>query len=134
MKSPVSSLLGKPTCGAFADRFPVIEQSVNATDSRAQVILGADDKHLRFRSCVGVEILSDGRVALTMGTRVVFGNSFGRFYMAAIDKVHRSYVSPTMLRMAVEHVVMKASKSFANPNAADRIESWIPFRGSAKTA
>ena len=102
---PVSSLLGKQQCGLFAGRFPVIEQSVDATDSSAQVILGADDKHLRFRSCVGVEIFSDGRVALTMGTRVSFTNLFGRLYMAAIDRVHRNYVAPTMLRKAVDHVV-----------------------------
>ncbi len=104
---PVSSLLGKQQCGLFAGRFPVIEQSVDATDSIAQVILGADDKHLRFRSCVGVEVLPDGRVALTMGTRVFFKNWFGRLYVAAIDRVHRSYVSPTMLRMAAEHVASR---------------------------
>jgi hypothetical protein len=107
---PVSSLLGKQPCALFAERFPVIEQAVDANGARAQVILGADDKHLRFRSCVGVEILSDGRVALTMGTRVVFSNLFGRLYMTAIDKVHRSYVSPTMLRMAVEHMIFPAHR------------------------
>ena len=104
---PVSSLLGKQQCGLFAGRFPVVEQSVDATDSRAQVVLGADDKHLCFRSCVGVEILPDGRVALTLGTRVAFKNLFGRLYMAAIDRVHRNYVAPTMLRKAVDHVVVQ---------------------------
>jgi hypothetical protein len=103
----VSSLLNKQQCEFFAGRFPVIEQSVDATDTRAQVILGADDKHLRFRSCVGVEILSDGRVALTMGTRVFFKNLFGRLYMAAIDGVHRRYVAPTMLREAADHAASR---------------------------
>jgi Protein of unknown function (DUF2867) len=111
---PVSSLLGKQQCGLFAGCFPVYEQSVDATDSRAQVILGADDKHLRFRSCIGVEMLRDGRVALTMGTRVVFRNWFGRFYMAAIDTVHRNYVSPTMLRMAVQYIASQENDLESN--------------------
>jgi len=114
---PVSSLLNKQQCDFFADRFPVLDQSVNATDTRAQVILGADDKHLRFRSCVGVETLSDGRVALTMGTRVFFKNVFGRLYMAAIDRVHRRYVAPTMLRKAADHAASRLRE------AGKRIES-----------
>jgi hypothetical protein len=108
---PVSSLLGKQQCGLFAGRFPTYEQRVDRTDSRAQVILGADDKHLRFRSCIGVELLDDGRVTFSMGTRVVLKNLFGRLYMAAIDPVHRSYVSPTMLRMAVQHVASRESET-----------------------
>jgi len=104
---PVSSLLNEQQCEFFANRFPIIEQSVDSTDMRAQVILGADDKHLRFRSCVGVQILPDGRIALTMGTRVLFKNLFGRLYMAAIDRVHRRYVAPTMLRMAADHAASR---------------------------
>jgi hypothetical protein len=34
---------------------------------------------------------------------------FGRFYMAAIDHVHRSYITPAMLRMAVEYATNSAT-------------------------
>jgi len=66
------------------------------------VLLGADDRHLRFRSCVGVRFVG-ADAHITLGTRVQFRNWFGRLYMAGIDRVHRSYVSPVMLSMAVEH-------------------------------
>jgi hypothetical protein len=39
---------------------------------------------------------------ITLGTRVQFRNWFGRLYMAGIDRVHRRYISPVMLAMAVE--------------------------------
>lgn len=97
---PVSSLLGSAAGPLFLDRFPVIDQRIDAGDTFAQVILGADDKHLRFRSCVSVRLLAPGRVALSLGTRVACTNLFGHLYMAAIARVHRSYVSPAMLRMA----------------------------------
>jgi hypothetical protein len=80
---PVSSLLSGQTCNLFAGRFPVLEQAVS--ERRAQVVLGANDKHLLFRSCVGVEIISDSRVDITLGTRVRCKNVFGRFYMAMIN-------------------------------------------------
>jgi hypothetical protein len=44
-------------------------------------------------------------VDVMLGTRVHCKNLFGRFYMAAIDYVHRRYVTPTMLRLAVEYAV-----------------------------
>ena len=100
---PVSSLLSAQPQQVFAERFPVLDQIVDSDDSRAQVILGADDKHLRFRSCVGVEILPDGGIAFSLGTRVHYKNLFGRLYMSAIDRVHRNYIAPTMLRMAADH-------------------------------
>lgn len=101
----MTSLLTQQDYRLFAEHCPVIEQATNAGDTRAQVVLGADDKHLKFRSCVGVERLENGRVALTLGTRVQCTNLFGRLYMAVIDHVHRSYVTPTMLRMAADHMV-----------------------------
>jgi hypothetical protein len=100
---PVSSLLCTQSNALFGGRFPVIEYSIDARDTRAQVILGADDKHLRFRSCVGVDIGKDGHIAFTLGTRVQCKNLFGRIYMAAIDSVHRAYVTPAMLRLAVDY-------------------------------
>ena len=94
---PVSSLLSEPCGNTFSGRFPVLQQEVNAGDTRAQVILGADDKHLVFRSCVGVEIVDAYHVDFTLGSRVHCKNLFGRIYMALIDRVHRSYIAPTML-------------------------------------
>ncbi|WP_325051458.1 MULTISPECIES: DUF2867 domain-containing protein [Rhodanobacter] len=99
---PVSSLLSSPGGQLFDRRHPVLDQAIAHDDSRAQVILGADDKHLVFRSCVGVKVFGS-RVEITLGTRVRCRNLFGRVYMAAIDHVHRAYVAPTMLRTAVEH-------------------------------
>lgn len=100
---PVSSLLSPPGEMLFDRRYPVLGQCIDHDDRRAQVILGADDQHLAFRSCVGVQVLGDNRVEITLGTRVNCKNLFGRFYMAAIHRVHRSYIAPTMLRMAAEH-------------------------------
>jgi len=99
----VSSLLSPTRDNLFDQRYPVIDQVVDRDGARAQVILGADDKHLIFRSCVSVQILDNQRVDFALGTRVRCKNLFGRFYMAMIHHAHRSYVSPAMLRMAVEH-------------------------------
>ncbi|MFZ5635724.1 MAG: DUF2867 domain-containing protein [Pseudomonadota bacterium] len=101
---PVSSLLNDAP-ERFAARHPVLAQSVDEGDRYAQVVLGADDKHLRFRSCVGVEVLPGGSVRFTLGTRVRNRNAFGTFYLWAIDRAHRGYVAPAMLRMAVADVV-----------------------------
>ncbi|WP_242107956.1 DUF2867 domain-containing protein [Luteimonas aquatica] len=103
---PASSLLATESRNRFAGRHPVLAQRVEG-DMRAQVILGADDKHLVFRTCVGVERVADGRLLCTMGTRVRTRNLFGRLYMAAIDRMHRGYIAPTMLRLAVDHAVTR---------------------------
>ena len=100
---PVSSLLSPLGSRLFDQRYPVLGQCIDHDDRRAQVILGADDTHLVFRSCVGVQVLDGNLVEITLGTRVHCKNLFGRFYMAAIHGVHRSYIAPTMLRMAAEH-------------------------------
>nr|WP_199043327.1 DUF2867 domain-containing protein [Dyella sp. ASV24] len=100
---PVSSLLGTADGPRFLNRYPVIDQRVDAGDTFAQVILGADDKHLRFRSCVAVRIRGAGRVELSLGTRVQCTNLFGHLYMAVVDHFHRGYASPIMLRTATEH-------------------------------
>lgn len=101
---PVSSLLSAQVDNLFDQRYPVLDQHIDAHDRYAQVILGADDKHLRFRSCVGVQIGDDQHVHFTLGSRVQCRNLFGRIYMALIHHTHRAYITPTMLRMAVEHV------------------------------
>ena len=105
---PVSSLLSPDKSNLFAHRFPVLDQETDERHTRAQVLLGANDKHLLFRSCVGVTMLPHGRVEFTLGTRVRCKNLFGRFYMAAIDRVHRAYVTPTMLSRAVEQATIKS--------------------------
>ena len=96
---PVSSLLSTQAPEFFAGRFPVLAQQTDADGHRAQVILGADDRHLSFRSCVGVQITADG-IEVSLGTRVRCSNAFGHFYMALIHGVHQQYVTPAMLRMA----------------------------------
>jgi hypothetical protein len=102
---PVSSLLATAPGQRFAGRFPVLDQRVDAGDRRAQVLLGADDRHLRFRSCVGVQVRPGGDIVVTLGTRVHCLNAFGRVYLALIDRVHRGYVSPALLRPAVAHAL-----------------------------
>lgn len=99
---PVSSLLSPNRDMLFAGRYPVLDQAIDPRGLHAQVLLGADDRHLRFRSCVGVHI-SGNEAHITLGTRVQARNAFGRFYMACIEGVHRRYVSPAMLCLAVEH-------------------------------
>ncbi|MFN3495756.1 MAG: DUF2867 domain-containing protein [Hydrogenophaga sp.] len=116
MGCPVSSLLAADCEHRFAGRFPVLAQRVDAGGKRAQVLLGADDRHLRFRSCVGVEILPSGDMRVTLGTRVHCLNAFGRLYMALIDRVHRGYVSPALLRPALEHALAKLAPSDQRPS------------------
>lgn len=112
LSCPVSSLLGTSRGPRFLERFAVIDQRIDPDDAFAQVILGADDKHLRFRSCVAVRKLGPRQLELTLGTRVACTNLFGHVYMAAIGHVHRSYVSPAILRMAAGHA-FDPSKSAA---------------------
>lgn len=96
---PVSSLLTTQRERVFAGRFPVLAQR---SDGRsAEVILGADDKHLRFRSSVSVDIDGAGRIRFALSTRVQPLNAFGVFYMACITAVHRRYIAPNMLSLAL---------------------------------
>ena len=101
----MSSLLSRQAGETFDGRFPVLAQAVDAR--HAQVILGADDKHLRFRSCVAVRIVDDAHVGLTLGTRVHCKNLFGDIYIGLIERMHRHHVSPAMLRLAAEHAFMR---------------------------
>jgi hypothetical protein len=100
----VSSLLGDAP-QRFAGRHPVLAQRVDPGGRSAEVMLGADDKHLRFRSCVGVEHLANGDVRFSLSTRVRNRNLFGTAYMRLIDRTHRRYVAPAMLRMALAEVM-----------------------------
>ena len=106
---PVSSLLSNDTSNLFAGQYPVLDQRINKTDTLAQVVLGANDKHLKFRSCVSVEIINNKQIIFSLGNRVHCKNLFGRFYMSVIDYVHRHYISPTMLRRSVDYVIAQMS-------------------------
>lgn len=100
---PVSSLLSPPGNNVFAG-FPVHGQASDTSDTHCQVVLGANDKHLLFRSCVGV-VITGHRIDFTLGTRVRCTNPFGHIYMALIERVHQRYVAPTLLRQAIEHLL-----------------------------
>jgi len=106
---PVSSLLSDDRSNLFADQYPVLDQMVDEDGSNAQVVLGARDKHLTFRSCVGVAMVGQKHVQITLGTCVECKNAFGRFYMATISLVHRKYIAPTMLRRAADYLIAKVN-------------------------
>mgnify|MGYP001402381652 CR=1 FL=1 len=104
---PVSSLLSEDMSNLFAQKYPVLDKKIEKNGSMAQVILGANDKHLQFRSCVGVELVSETHAKITLGTRVHCRNLFGRVYMSAIDYTHRKYITPTMLRRATDYILLQ---------------------------
>jgi len=104
---PVSSLACRDTPEWFLQRFPVLAQQHDAQS--AQVILGADDRHLRFRSCVAVSAGADGTIEVSLATRVQCRNAFGRAYMAVVDPVHRHYVGPRLLSAALGELLVPAS-------------------------
>lgn len=99
---PVSSLLSASAPTWFDGRFPVLAQRVSAEGRSAEVVLGADDKHLAFRAGVAVRLLDDGLVEFSLADRVACTNVFGRFYMAVIASTHRRVIAPAMLAHAVE--------------------------------
>ncbi len=115
---PVSSLLVDGSACRF-NGLPVHESHVSSGDHLAEVVLGADDRHLAFRSVVRVEIRPDGSASVWLGTRVATRNLFGVVYMALIDIVHRRYISPAMLRLAVEHATRTVTARPFAPGAAD---------------
>jgi hypothetical protein len=124
---PVSSLLQTHSEAWFAQRFPVHAQQVDDVAQSAQVVLGADDKHLRFRTLVGVQKFLDGSARFYMSSRVSTKNLFGRFYLASINHTHQHYVSPLMLRTAVDHALSHQHES-RNLHAGDQI---CPLKSSA---
>lgn len=102
---PVSSLLSDTKDNLFAGKYPVFDQRIAQDDTRAEIILGADDKHLSFRSYIDVRIVDNRHAEITMGNRVHCKNRFGQFYIAAIDAVHRRYVTPTIMRTAADFAI-----------------------------
>ena len=99
---PVSSLITGSTATLFRGKYPVMDQRVDHDGTRAEVVLGADDKHVEFRSCVAVIKRSAQQVEVRLENAVHCRNRFGHFYMAAIRAVHQRAIAPAMLRNAVE--------------------------------
>lgn len=102
LQPPIAGQMMPKDSLLFADRYPVHASQVAADGHSAQVLLGADDRHLAFRSCIGVRCLEDGRVEYSLSTRVACHNAFGRLYMALIERTHRRYIAPHLLQVAVE--------------------------------
>ncbi|MEN5118924.1 DUF2867 domain-containing protein [Luteimonas sp. TWI662] len=102
---PASSLLSDEAPGRFAGRFPVLAERASTDGDCVEVVLGADDRHLAFRTCIRVEALPGGGLRCAMATRVRTRNWFGRFYLATIRHVHMAYIAPAMLQLAVDHAV-----------------------------
>lgn len=103
---PVSSLLSDAATQRFAQRFPVLAMS--SSTNAAQVLLGADDRHLQFRSSVGVQREGE-RITFSLSTRVYCRNPFGHLYMAAVDPMHRHFIAPKMLKTAVNCLLEEAA-------------------------
>lgn len=102
---PVSSLLSQGKERVFMGKYPVLEERIDAQDGFAEVVLGADDRHLSFRSSVSLRICDAHTAEITLANKIHCKNLFGRFYIASIHAVHRRYIAPAMLRMAADHAV-----------------------------
>lgn len=106
---PVSSLQGvRPGVERFAHRHPVLAQESSADGLGAKVMLGADDRHLRFRTCVSVRWCAANRLEVSLANRVECRNWFGRAYIFAISGVHRRYIVPVLIRSGLAGVLMAA--------------------------
>jgi hypothetical protein len=111
---PVSSLLSAKEGARFAGRYPVLDQRVDPEQRAIEVVLGADDQHLRFRSCIGLYAPVDGPLIISLSTRVRTLNAFGRFYMRAIHTAHHRIIAPLMLRKAAAFALQRMSRETAS--------------------
>ena len=72
-----------------------------------QVVLGANDKHLNFRTAVMVRFLlspgTGGRLSCLLSDRVATHNAFGAFYMTTIAAAHSGVIAPGMLHAAFKN-------------------------------
>jgi hypothetical protein len=125
---PVSSLLGtSKTSFGIKRKFPVRNQM--STKEKTQVTLGANDKHLQFRSVVAVELITrekflqnnpfeNGKQGGTMNSpsdivairielsdKILTLNWFGRLYMTLIDWGHKNLIAPPLIQYAVEYLI-----------------------------
>lgn len=106
---PVSSLQGPgPDSELFANRHPVLAQETSTDGLGAKVMLGADDRHLRFRACVSVHWCAENRLEVSLANRVECRNWFGRAYILAISGVHRRYIVPLLIRSGLSEVLFAA--------------------------
>lgn len=126
---PVSSLVSEPKEGQPTrcnGRFVALDQqcgsSVVGKSAFSEVLLGANDKHLNFRSVVRVDYVgadNDGggmtqnTLLLKLATIVTTHNGFGSFYMNTIEPVHRTRIAPAMLESAVSWSYPTAERLFA---------------------
>eukprot|EP00658_Telonema_sp_P-2_P049959 TRINITY_DN38028_c0_g1_i1.p1 TRINITY_DN38028_c0_g1~~TRINITY_DN38028_c0_g1_i1.p1 ORF type:complete len:178 (-),score=20.53 TRINITY_DN38028_c0_g1_i1:10-543(-) len=112
----VSSLLGRGRGKAsfFGGKFPVIDV-VRDGAHRVAVVLGADDKHLRFRTVVGVDMEKEPPMVI-MTTLVDPFGMFGHFYATVVDPVHRRFVTPEILRHAA---------AFSTAQFEHEGEAWV---------
>ncbi|PRP86573.1 hypothetical protein PROFUN_05211 [Planoprotostelium fungivorum] len=106
---PVSSLLGPTNSNTFGRkrRFPVrgIKRCVSGLST--EVLLGANDKHLQFRSTVSVTLIPRedtaegkreiGAVQIKLSDKIRTENVFGKFYIGAIEGVHKKVIAPRLL-------------------------------------
>lgn len=76
--------------------FPVL------SESREEVVLGGDDRHLDFRIWVSVRLDHTG-CEVTIATLVCINNSLGRGYLFAVMPFHK-ILSRYMLRRALRHI------------------------------
>lgn len=120
---PVSSLKSENASERFAGKHPVLAQYVSNDGCFAEVMLGADDRHLRFRTSVSVQRKEEASVVVSLSSRVACQNLFGKLYMVAIQKTHESYVSPKLLSSAIAGLVFsnRLSDHFEVDNAMELV-------------
>jgi hypothetical protein len=84
---------GRATPNGVVGSFPMLERSPS------EVVMGADDRHLDFRTSMLVTSADEGRV-LTWTTVVRCRNGFGRGYLTLIAPFHRAIVPAYLDRAA----------------------------------
>ena len=107
---PVSSLLDREATMHFAGAYPV-RRIVRDDASRAEIVLGADDRHLCFRTSISAERLDDGGMHVTLTTAVQISKRFGRIYMAVVHPIHRRWIAPVILDAALEYACSASAKT-----------------------
>eukprot|EP01119_Soliformovum_irregulare_P000598 TRINITY_DN10421_c0_g1_i1.p1 TRINITY_DN10421_c0_g1~~TRINITY_DN10421_c0_g1_i1.p1 ORF type:complete len:546 (+),score=64.94 TRINITY_DN10421_c0_g1_i1:43-1680(+) len=84
-------------------RFPVRDQLRDGDST--QVTLGANDKHLQFRSVVALDTHRNqdnniSAIDVRLSTRVFCLNAFGKFYMRSIESAHEHHIIPSLMQNA----------------------------------
>lgn len=115
---PVSSLLDAEATVHFLGAYPVRE-ILRDDATHAEVVLGADDRHLGFRTSIAVECLKDGGMRISMTTRVKTRNRFGWIYMSIVDPVHRRWIAPAILDAALNYACSANAKAVKSFSATD---------------